>query len=57
MCSMLGHKLLLALWGSDQSLGNSKVQESRSQVNVDGSSWGLTPSLNGAVCASFSPLK
>lgn len=39
-CNMLGHKLLLgvlALWGSDQSLGNSEVQERRSQVNVDGS--------------------
>lgn len=56
-CSMLGYKLLLALWGSDQSLGNSKVQESRSQVNVDGFSWGLIPSLNGAACASFFPLQ
>lgn len=70
-CNMLGHKLLLgvlALWGSDQSLGNSEVRERRSQVNVDGSSWGLFPSLNGvhvplfslsskvcAVCPTFVP--
>uniref|UniRef100_A0A8C0UI68 Cilia and flagella associated protein 20 n=1 Tax=Cyanistes caeruleus TaxID=156563 RepID=A0A8C0UI68_CYACU len=55
MCSTLGHKLLLALWGSDQSPGNSEVQESRSQVNADGSSWGLIPSLNGAACGSSFP--
>lgn len=59
-CSMLGHKLFLgvmALWGSDQSLENSDVQDNRSQVNADGSSWDLFPPLSGAVGASCFPLK